>query len=79
MPEAAIQIDVTGCRYPKSSALSIICESGTRSLSSKTIMQEIQRTATVQPGTEITSVWAIPDRHVPGESDAIILAHGAWQ
>jgi len=40
-------------------------------------MQEIQRTVTVQPGTEITSVWAIPDRHVPGESDAIILAHGA--
>ena len=40
-------------------------------------MQEILRTVTVQPGTEVTSVWAVPDQYQPGQSDAIILAHGA--
>ena len=40
-------------------------------------MQEIQRAVTVQPGTVISSMWAIPEQYVPGQSDAIILAHGA--
>ena len=40
-------------------------------------MQEEQRQITVQPGTDITSVWAIPDEFAPGQTDAIILAHGA--
>jgi predicted alpha/beta-hydrolase family hydrolase len=40
-------------------------------------MQIIQRHIAVQPGTDITSVWAIPDHFAPGQIDAIILAHGA--
>ena len=40
-------------------------------------MQEEQRQITVQPGLDITSVWAIPDEFASGQTDAIILAHGA--
>jgi predicted alpha/beta-hydrolase family hydrolase len=40
-------------------------------------MREEHRKITVQPGVDITSVWAIPHQYVPGQSDAIILAHGA--
>lgn len=40
-------------------------------------MQEEQRKITVQPGMDITSVWAIPDQYQPGQSNAVILAHGA--
>jgi predicted alpha/beta-hydrolase family hydrolase len=40
-------------------------------------MREDHRKITVQPGVDITSVWAIPDQYVPGQLDAIILAHGA--
>jgi len=40
-------------------------------------MREEHRKIAVQPGVEITSIWAIPDQYVPGQSDAIILAHGA--
>lgn len=40
-------------------------------------MQEEHRNNTVQPGTDITSVWAIPDQYQPGQSNAVILAHGA--
>lgn len=48
-----------------------------QALSPKPIMQEIQRTVTVEPGKDITSVWVIPEQYVPGQSNAIILAHGA--
>lgn len=40
-------------------------------------MQEHSHTIRVRPGTDITALWAMPDRFVPGQSDAIILAHGA--
>jgi hypothetical protein len=40
-------------------------------------MREEHRKIIVQPGVDITSVWAIPDQYLPGQSDAIILAHGA--
>ena len=40
-------------------------------------MQEEHRKITVQPGMDITSVWAIPDQYQPGQSNAVILAHGA--
>jgi predicted alpha/beta-hydrolase family hydrolase len=40
-------------------------------------MRIIQRRVAVKPGIDITSVWAIPDHFAPGQTDAIILAHGA--
>jgi hypothetical protein len=40
-------------------------------------MQEKHRKITVQPGMNITSVWAIPEQYQPGQSNAVILAHGA--
>jgi predicted alpha/beta-hydrolase family hydrolase len=40
-------------------------------------MQVNHRQITVLPGIDITSVWAIPNHFAPGQTDAIILAHGA--